>query len=741
MLNLYIIYLFILLTLFSNIWVFFRLRKKLTKKETFQYLYLLISITGWAVTNALADILREQETALLFAQISIFFPLNIINALMGIVDQFPRIITINKENRIFKICAVITGLYTIASAFLFRSQYNITNFSVVQNSPADFSPGPLYYALIALAVVFFVAILLHWKSRLPLYTPTQKRQISTISLTLAFVYVSMSLGLIVLPMLGLSMYSPFMFLSLSLLAFVINKSLWIKVAVVDIREELTRLFGVLLSALVILAIWSFAGVVDIEMNIVGRFLTSLSIVIVINGFYGYFNRIYEKRQVQSQEEVGSFIDKTTSITSTEELTQVAYSTLEKMLKPESIVLELIRQEHITDIQEKITHWWKLRSRIPVINKEVLIESYFDRENNKEITKEIYNHMQKNKISIIIPLASKNSLQALINIYNTDDVLGEAQYNSLSLMSNSMSVSLNRTILYEELQEINKSLKTRVDEQTTELQEKVRLLEEARKKEADMIDIMGHELRTPATVVKLNADLLRQFSDKVTQDKQSFDKYVGRIKDAVETEIKLINTLLSSAKLEGDKVEINKEKIDISKEIEMAIHGEEEHATQKGIKIINEVPQDTPAIYADHARTVEIFNNLISNAVKYTDEGCINVYAKEDEKYLHISIQDTGRGIAPEDLKRLGTKFFRTKTYIQSEEKDDFDIVRPGGTGLGLYVTFGLVQKMGGKIDIQSELGKGSTFTVSLEKYTNQEEHKMQKDTTDMFAKMGLKRDS
>ncbi len=574
---------------------------------------------------------------------------------------------------------------------------------------------------------------------MPLYTPTQRKQVATISFTLIFVYISMTFGLIIFPLLGLSIYSPFMFLSLSLLAFVINKSLWIKIAVVDIVEEINKLLGMFASAFVIFSLWTLTGSVTLDLNIVGKFLASLSIVILINGIYSYFQRVYNNKRIQAQGEVLNFIDITTKIINREELVKLTKESIYSILKPERIEFEFFHNENLTPIQTQFTKWWSLRSKTIIINKETLIESYFDRENNKEITKELYEYLQKEKISVMIPLTNKDSLIALINIYNTNDVLDETQYNNLSLLSSTLSVSLNRALLYEELQDFNKTLQKKVDSQTAELQEKVKLLEEARKKEADMIDIMGHELRTPATIVKLNTDLLSQFSENNSvENEETYKKYVSRIKHAVETEITLINTLLSSAKLEGDKVELNMERIDIYKEVEMSMHAEEDLAKEKGLEFTNLIPENISNIYADRTRVAEILNNLISNAVKYTEKGSVTVSGSEDEKYVHIEVQDTGRGISKEDQKNLGTKFFRTKTYIDSEIRDDFDIVRPGGTGLGLYVTFGLLEKMGGKINIESEIGKGSTFTASFAKYTNQQEHKIEEGTRDMFSKLGLR---
>lgn len=390
---------------------------------------------------------------------------------------------------------------------------------------------------------------------------------------------------------------------------------------------------------------------------------------------------------------------------------------------------------------EILHYWDSLGTDPIlIADEVKREKVFGHGFIDKRLNRIIFFMDKYKISAILPLNKQIQLNGVILLgYKPEETpFTIDELNLLEILIANTSVAMGRALLYKEVEDFNSSLKEKVDEQTEELQIKVSELQAARKKEADMIDIMGHELRTPATIVKLNADLLHNFTDKIPEDKATFTKYITRIKDAVENEITLINTLLSSAKLEGDKIEIDPEQVNTFKEIDMAIHGEEKKAQEKGLQLINNVKEDIPNIYADHSRTVEVLNNLISNAVKYTEKGSVNIYADEVGEYVKVSIVDTGRGINQEEIAKLGTKFFRTKTYIESDQSDKFDIVRPGGTGLGLYVSFNLVKKMGGQVDVKSELGKGSVFSFTLPKYTNQSSNTKNHDSNDMFAKLGLR---
>lgn len=348
-------------------------------------------------------------------------------------------------------------------------------------------------------------------------------------------------------------------------------------------------------------------------------------------------------------------------------------------------------------------------------------------------KESFRHLfEKYNLRVIFPIQKSSLIDW--NVYITiEDGKAAKTYSIQDLeyirsVGSSMAISLQRAFLYQEVEIFNKSLQEKVNEQTKELQIKVKELEEARKKEADMIDIMGHELRTPATVVKLNVELLEKF---IESNPAEFKKYIDRIKKSVETEIGLINTLLTSAKLEGNKVEIRHDNVDIKAEIEMAVHGHEIDFEEKGIQFNNNVNPNTPNVYVDKVRVVEILNNLISNAIKYTQKGNVTVSTKYDDNFVTVSIQDTGKGIPRENLPKLGEKFYRVDNYLGSE------IVRPGGTGLGLYVTLGLVRLMGGDIWVESEIGKGSTFSFTLPIYKGQKIGSS--DSRNMFEKLGLKK--
>lgn len=391
---------------------------------------------------------------------------------------------------------------------------------------------------------------------------------------------------------------------------------------------------------------------------------------------------------------------------------------------------------VTDLIEIIQHWDKVQLGNMIVADEVKREGILQESEISQDVSKVLTFMDENNISVLYPFNSRTRLNGLLVLgYRNDKYpLSRDEIEILEKLINNLSISIGRAILYDEIQDFSNTLKQRVNQQTKELQQKVLELEDARRKERDMIDIMGHELRTPATIAKLNADLLKRYIDS---NPANFKKYVDRIRNSIENEIRLIDTLLTSAKLEGSKIEINSERVSILEQIEGVVHQYTYESKAKDLKIIVDTDEDTPDVYADKVRVSEVLDNLISNAIKYTDEGSIIVQTKHTSDHVQVNVIDTGKGIPPDEMSKLGTKFHRVENYITG--RDGFNIVRPGGTGLGLYVVYGLVAAMGGKIWVTSQLDKGTTFSFTLPVYTGQREDIVELSAKNMFEKYGLKK--
>jgi len=216
--------------------------------------------------------------------------------------------------------------------------------------------------------------------------------------------------------------------------------------------------------------------------------------------------------------------------------------------------------------------------------------------------------------------------------------------------------------------------------------------------------MSHEIRTPInTVIGMNEMILRENKDNTIQE------YAENIQSASRMLLSLINDVLDFSKIEAGKLEVTENPYHLSSLLNDVIMGIKVRAQNKKLSLHLNIDENMPAVLkGDEIRIRQIMNNLLSNAVKYTSEGSITFSAKgvqnDDRFMLEVSVQDTGNGIKKEDMARLFDSFQRLELnknrYIE-------------GTGLGLSITKQLVNQMQGSIDVQSEYGKGSCFTVCI----------------------------
>ena len=216
--------------------------------------------------------------------------------------------------------------------------------------------------------------------------------------------------------------------------------------------------------------------------------------------------------------------------------------------------------------------------------------------------------------------------------------------------------------------------------------------------------ISHEIRTPInTVIGMNEMILRENQD------ENIEEYAYNIKSASHMLLSLINDVLDFSKMEAGKLQIVENAYSLANMLKDAILGIDIRAKQKNLDLKLDIDETMPAVLkGDEIRIKQILNNLLSNAVKYTQAGSVTFSAKgehnEDGFTLILSVQDTGMGIKEEDMRKLFSSFERLELaknrYIQ-------------GTGLGLNITKQLVDLMAGTIQVESEYGKGSTFTVKL----------------------------
>jgi signal transduction histidine kinase/HAMP domain-containing protein len=224
---------------------------------------------------------------------------------------------------------------------------------------------------------------------------------------------------------------------------------------------------------------------------------------------------------------------------------------------------------------------------------------------------------------------------------------------------------------------------------------------------EFFSIASHELRTPLTAIRGNTGLIKQFYKKELQDKD-LNEMIDDIQDSSIRLIEIVNDFLDASRLEQGKMQFNSEIFPVENIIESVIY--EMGATIKEKNIYLHMTNDLgslPEVNADKNKVKQIIYNLVGNAVKFTDKGGITVSAKVVGKFLELSVSDSGKGMSPKNQQILFHKFQQASSSILTR-----DTTR--GTGMGLYISKLLTEKMGGKIELaHSEEGKGSTFVFTL----------------------------
>ena len=231
-------------------------------------------------------------------------------------------------------------------------------------------------------------------------------------------------------------------------------------------------------------------------------------------------------------------------------------------------------------------------------------------------------------------------------------------------------------------------------------------EKANRAKNDFLSSMSHEIRTPLNAIVGLAEDITSYKDQVPKEvvEDSID-----IQNASGTLLEIVGNILDINKIEAEKIEIIKSPYNLKKEIKKLAKVTTTRIGEKPIKFTLNIAEDVPdELIGDRTHIKQIVNNLLSNAIKYTEEGEINLTIKcineKDICNLILSVEDTGRGIKKGDIEKLFTKFERLDIEKNSTTE---------GTGLGLAITKSLVEMMGGKINVQSQFGKGSIFIVQI----------------------------
>ena len=238
----------------------------------------------------------------------------------------------------------------------------------------------------------------------------------------------------------------------------------------------------------------------------------------------------------------------------------------------------------------------------------------------------------------------------------------------------------------------------------EIQEKSRELEVASQHKSQFLANMSHELRTPLNAIIGVSEMLREDAEALKQDTEPLDRVLG----AGRHLLALINDILDLSKIEAGRMELHLDSFALAPLIEDVVKTIEPMATKNGNRLLIDCPADLGTIRADQTRFRQSLLNLASNANKFTEKGTITIAAHQAQEngrdWIMLTVTDTGIGMTAEQMGKLFQEFSQASSTTASKY---------GGTGLGLVISRRFCQMMGGDITVESEPGRGSTFTVRL----------------------------
>ena len=284
---------------------------------------------------------------------------------------------------------------------------------------------------------------------------------------------------------------------------------------------------------------------------------------------------------------------------------------------------------------------------------------------------------------------------------------------LTAIANQAAAAIENAQLYKDLEGLNVALEYRVHERTNELREaNLRLLAADRSKN-QFLASMSHELRTPLNAIIGFSSILQNTTQSMLPAR--LYKFVENIKTAGSHLLELINDILDLAKIEAGKLQLEPAPFDLNETIATVDRVIKGMAAERDVTIVTRVDAGVGTVHLDEGRVKQILLNLLSNAVKFSHKGgfvYVTVGVVADAlsplgcESIRIEVADTGVGIPSDELSRIFDEF-----YQATEQRG-----RKGGTGLGLSLTRNFVELHHGAIDVRSEAGQGSSFTIHLPRY-------------------------
>ncbi len=321
---------------------------------------------------------------------------------------------------------------------------------------------------------------------------------------------------------------------------------------------------------------------------------------------------------------------------------------------------------------------------------------------------VKNMMREFDLDIVLPLRIKDEYIGglLLKKKSSGEIYSAEDIRLLKIIAPQLAVAVKNALSFKEIKNFNITLKKKIENATAEIRQANERLKEVDALKDEFVSIASHELRTPMTAIKGYLWMVLNKSDQELSDKMRQQLEVAY--HSVERLIHLVKDMLTISRIEANKIELNREKIDWNQVLEQVIAEIKPLAKEKEIKLRLEHPEKELLIIGDKNRLAEVLQNIIGNAIKFTSkQGRVEVRVEVQEAEIMTAVTDNGAGISQENIDKLFTKFTKLdRSYKKTKNS---------GTGLGLYISKQIVTLHNGRIEVESELDQGTTFRIFLPK--------------------------
>jgi signal transduction histidine kinase len=703
--NLLILICAVLLNILLGLTVLIRNRKSATN---ILFFLLNIDIALWSVTNYFSLNPIMGVPVIIWMRLVMFLAIPQAVLFFLLIDTFPKTkICLSKPAFIGVIIASILAMGVAISPFLFTE-------IGIKNGISSPNPGPGMLLFVPVAIGSLIAGIVTLIKKYVKSSGIEKTQLRFILggvLTMFLLIITFNFVLVVffknLNFISLSpLYTlPFV----AMVTYSVIKHRFLDIGLIVARSVTFAIIVIFIAAFYAFTFLLFGRqFLHLDLNVTQQsvlIILTITLVISFQVIQRFIERITSKVLFRGRYNVDEVLSELgRMMASTLHLEEVTHKILRKLTDDVQIsraAFILINVGMVSDVRSEgyTTAPTLDEEEVKVINQadKILVFDELNEGEEKSV-------MRKMEISVVVPLKAEGDPVGLLILgpKKSGDIYSEEDLNLLEILAPEVAVAIQNAKAYEEIRRFNVTLQEEINKATNDLKKANVQLQELDKLKDEFVSLASHELRTPMTAIRGSlATILEGYAGELSSEAKEFLTAAYNENDRL---IRLVNNLLNISRIEAGRFTFNIAKINLEDVIMEVVNNLNSAAKEKNLILEYKKDGPLPLTIADPDKIREVLINLIGNAVKFTHVGGVTVTTKINGSDIVTSVSDTGSGIAKEDTDLLFKKF----SQIQGDYAK-----QSGGTGLGLYICKQIIEGLGGKIWLESIMGRGSSFFFSL----------------------------